>query len=86
MFRQWEKLETGFTDDEALIAAIKDAKGIMDDAERKAAYAELQQQCWDLNTVIPIATGENIFGVRSYVQGFVFHPDKTPNLTGITFG
>ncbi len=86
VFRQWEKPETGFTDDEALIAAIKAAKGIMDDAERKAAYAELQQQCWDLNTVIPIATGENIFGVRSNVQGFVFHPDKTPNLTGITFG
>ena len=85
VFRQWEKPETGFSDDEALIAKIKDVKGIIDDEERKAAYAELQQECWDLNTVIPIATGENILGVRSNVQGFVFHPDKPPNLTGITF-
>lgn len=86
VFRQWENPATGFTADQELIDKIKDAKGIMDDAAREAAYAEIQQQCWDLNTVIPLVVGENIFGVRSNVQGFVFHPDKTPNLTGITFG
>lgn len=86
VFRQWEKPGTGFTDDEELIAKIKAAKGIMDDNERKAAYAELQQETWDLNIVIPIAVAQNIFATRSYIQGFTFHPDNTPDLSVITFG
>lgn len=86
VFRMWETTAMAYTDDEELVNRIKAAKGMVDDAERKAAYAEIQQECWDLHTVIPLAVAENIFGVRSNVQGFVFHPDKTPNLTGITFG
>lgn len=86
VFRQWEKPGTGFTEDQDLIDRIKAAKGIMDDAERAAAYAELQKECWDLNIVIPIAVAQNVFATRSYIQNFTFHPDNTPDLSVITFG
>lgn len=85
VFRMWETPSYGFTDDEDLRARITAAKGIMDDAEREKAYAELQQECWDLHTVIPICTADNIFATAGYVQGFEFQPDNSPDLSVITF-
>ncbi len=86
VFRMWETASYGFTDDEELVARMKAAKGITNEEERMAAYAALQEECWNLNTVIPIAVADNIFAVRSNVQNFVFHPDKTPDLSKVTFG
>lgn len=85
VFLQWEKPSAAFTTDEDLVARIKAAKGITDENERKAAYAALQKETWDLNIVIPIATTNNIFGVRSYVQNFNFNADNRPDLSVVTF-
>ncbi|NCB62126.1 MAG: ABC transporter substrate-binding protein [Clostridia bacterium] len=85
VFLQWEKPSAAFTDDQELVAKIKAIKGIVDDDERAAAYAELQQETWDLNIVIPIATSNKIFGIRNYVQGFEFNADNRPDLSVVTF-
>lgn len=86
VFRMWETPSYGFTADEELRNKITEAKGIMDDAARAQAYADIQRECWDLHTVIPICTADNIFAARSYIQGFEFHPDNSPDLSKVTFG
>lgn len=85
VFRMWETRSYAFTDDEDLIGRIKAAKNIVDDDERMQAYAELQQECWDLHTVIPICVEDKVYGIRSYVQGFEFQPDNSPDFSKVTF-
>ena len=81
----WETPSYAFTDDQELINKISSAKNITDEAERMAAYAEIQQICWDLHTVIPICVEDKIYGVRSYVEGFEFQPDNSPDFSKVTF-
>jgi len=85
IFRMWETPSYAFTDDQQLISKIKSAKAIVDDTKRAAAYAEIQQTCWDLHTVIPLCVEDKIYGVRSYVQNFEFHPDNSPDFSTVTF-
>lgn len=85
VFLQWEKPNTGFTNDAELVGKIKAAKGILDDGERAAAYAALQEDTWNRNIVIPIAVANNVFGLRSYVQNFSFNADNRPDLSVVTF-
>ena len=82
----WETPSYAFTDDQDLIDRLKAAKSITDEDERMQTYADLQQECWDLNTVIPICHENKIYGIRSYVQGFEFQPDNSPDFSKVTFG
>lgn len=86
VFRMWETPSYAFTDDQDLIDRLKAAKSITDEDERMQTYADLQQECWDLNTVIPICHENKIYGIRSYVQGFEFQPDNSPDFSKVTFG
>ena len=85
IFRMWETPSYAFTDDQDLMQRIKDAKSIVDDDARAKAYADLQQECWDLHTVLPLCVEDKVYGIRNYVEGFEFHPDNSPDFSTVTF-
>lgn len=60
--------------DEATDALIDSAVGIMDDAERYAAYAEVAQHIHDEAITIPIVNEVQIGASRSTLQGFADDP------------
>lgn len=84
VFRMWETPSYAFTADEDLRNRITAAKGIVDDAERAQAYADLQEECWNLHTVIPMCTTNLVFATAGYVQNFTFNPDNAPDLSVLT--
>lgn len=84
VFRMWETASYGFTDDADLVAKMVQAKGTTDEAERAQLYAELQEECWNLHTVIPICTSDIVFATAGYVQNFTFNPDNAPDLSVLT--
>lgn len=83
---QWEKPAAGYTDDADLVARIGAAKQITDDAERAAAYAELQQEIWDAHNVIPVSVNKVTYCFRSNVKGVECHASNSPDLSKIYFG
>lgn len=85
VFRMWETPSYAFTADEDLMQRIRDAKSIVDDDARAKAYAELQQECWDLHTVIPLCVEDKVYGIRNYVEGFEFQPDNSPDFSTVSF-
>lgn len=82
----WEKSAAGWTSDADLVGRIQAAKAIVDDNERAAAYGELQEELWNLHTVIPICVSQVAYASRSNVQGLECHPSKQPDFSKVYFG
>ncbi len=81
----FEKASAGWTADADLVARIQEAKTIVDDAERAAAYSALQEEIWDLHTVIPVCVARVAYATGSDVAGLECHPSKQPDLSKVYF-
>ena len=81
----FEKASAGWTADAELVGRIQEAKTIVDDAARAAAYSDLQEEIWDLHTVIPICVAQVAYATRGNVAGLECHPSKQPDLSKIYF-
>lgn len=81
----FEKASAGWTADADLVARIQKAKTIVNDSERAAAYSALQEEIWDLHTVIPICVARVAYATRDNVAGLECHPSKQPDLSKIYF-
>jgi len=81
----FEKASAGWTADADLVARIQEAKTIINDADRAAAYTALQEEIWDLHTVIPICVAQVAYASRTNVGGLECHPSKQPDLSKIYF-
>ncbi len=81
----FEKASAGWTADADLVARIQKAKTIEDDKEREDAYAALQEELWNLDTVIPICVSQVAYACRSNVKGLECNPSKQPDLSDVYF-
>lgn len=85
MFLNFEKTTTyAWAAEGEFVDRLKAAKIITDDAARLQAYADLQQEAWDLHTVVPLCVSQKVYATGANVTGLELSPTNQPDFSKLS--